>query len=93
MTNAYGDIFKDLALAEGGYVPRGPVVGRQLILNPLISNEWRSKGIRNCCEGDVKHLKPRRKDMQVPWFAWHNKHRFPELFPVECAANPKECQP
>lgn len=52
MFSSYTDMFKELALAEGGNIPQKRP--KALAYNPLIADEWRSRGIRTCCLSDVR---------------------------------------
>lgn len=97
----YFDVYKELALAEGGHIDRmdqqgDPDIARKLTLDPTIGYEWHKKGWRSCCRaGDMKHSKPRPAEIPVPWYPDLNKHRFPHLFPKYCGQTPTpaDCVP
>lgn len=79
-SNAYGDMFKELSMAEGGIIPShgGQISPAELARSPELSTRWRQKGIRSCCPGDKVYA---RTTEAVPWFATQNPERFAIYFP------------
>eukprot|EP00039_Didymoeca_costata_P019955 m.339524 g.339524 ORF g.339524 m.339524 type:complete len:425 (+) comp18847_c0_seq1:224-1498(+) len=86
--NPYGQIAKEVSLAEGGGIPRRHSHAEDLVRSPWMLNHLNEKGIRACC-ADREY--PYYTGDRVPHYARENKDRYPHLFPQ--TSENKACSP